>query len=181
MKNYVQDGDVITYTNAGAAIASGDTVVIGALIGIAQTDIAASTGVGTVCVEGVFEVAKTTSLAISQGDRIYWNTSTKKVTKTTSDVYMGVAFEAAGSSDTTCLVSLNENGAEFTVATTVAALTDNTGGATANGTLAVIASGTPATLAAQGTINGVIADNFADLAAKQNEVIAALKAAGLMA
>lgn len=181
MKNYIQKGEVINYSNSGSAIASGDTVVIGALIGIAQTDIAATTGTGSVCLEGVFEVAKTTSLAIAQGDRVYWNTSTKKVTKTTSDVYMGVAFEAAGSSDTTCLVSLNENGAEFTVATTVAALTDNTGGATANGTLAAIASGTPATLAAQGTINGVIADNFADLAAKQNEVIAALKAAGLMA
>jgi len=55
------------------------------------------------------------------------------------------------------------------------ALTDNTGG-TANGTLAAISVSTPADLAAQATINGIIRDNFADLAAKVNAIIAALKA-----
>lgn len=55
------------------------------------------------------------------------------------------------------------------------ALTDSTGG-TANNTLVAIPATTPADLAAQGVINGNIRDNIADLAAKVNAIIAALKA-----
>lgn len=55
------------------------------------------------------------------------------------------------------------------------ALTDGSGG-TANDTLVVIPVGTPADLAAQGAINATIANNFADVAAKINAIIAALKA-----
>ncbi len=109
------------------------------------------------------------------------------------------------------------------IALVLAALTDNSGGATADGTIAVvtaptaltnstggtpsttlaaIASGTPADLAAQGVINGVIADALASLATtqvanrtalialtdaikelstKQNALIASLKTSGAMA
>lgn len=109
------------------------------------------------------------------------------------------------------------------IATVLAALTDNSGGATADGTIAVvtaptaltnstggtpsstlalIATGTPADLAAQGVINGVIANALAsfattqtanlaaivalkdaikELSTKQNALIASLKTSGVMA
>lgn len=175
MKNYIQKGEVINYSNSGSAITSGSTVVIGTLVGIAVSDIAATTGTGSVCLEGVFEVAKTAPLVINQGDRVYWNTSTKKVTKTVSDVYMGVAFEAAISAATTCIVSLNENGSDFAPAATVAALTDSTGG-TATSTIAAITAGAAY---AQADLTA-IKNGLATLAANNNAILTALKAAGLM-
>jgi len=73
------------------------------------------------------------------------------------------------------------------VATTVAALTDNSGGS-ANSTIQVLPTLTdsPATADAlrddfNTNVAPALANNFADLAAKINAVIAALKAAGLMA
>ena len=38
--NYVNEGTVITYSNSGSAISSGDVVVVGEQIGIALSDIA---------------------------------------------------------------------------------------------------------------------------------------------
>lgn len=55
----------------------------------------------------------------------------------------------------------------------ITALTDNTGG-TADNTLALITSTTPADLAAVGVQLGIIKNNFADLAAKVNAILTAL-------
>ena len=82
MKNFVQKGRHLTYINAGSAIAAGAVVVVGKIIGIAETDIAATTGEGTLVVEGVFALAKTAGLAVAQGDKLYWNTSTSAASRT---------------------------------------------------------------------------------------------------
>jgi len=181
MTNFIQDGSTLDYTNAGSAISAGAVVVIGKLVGIAQNDIAASTGTGVVVLEGVFNVPKNTSLAITQGDQLFWDTTPGEVTKTPTDYPIGTAHESAGSSDTTVNVKLLQGGDSTPSAAVVAALTDNSGGTAADGTIGVITSGTPASLAAQGTINGLIADAIAELATKQNAVLTALKNAGLMA
>lgn len=182
-QNYLAEGEVLLFVNdaeGATAIASGDVVVVGKVAGVALVDIAADAE-GSVQIEGVFQVAKTTSLAISQGDELFWNTSTKKVTKTATDFPIGIAYEGAASAATTCYVKLAGGGNSVGQAAVIAALTDNSGGTAADGTIAAITAGTPASLAAQGTINGLIADAVTELAAKQNAVIAALKAAGLMA
>lgn len=180
MKNSVQNGKVITYTNAsGSTILSGAVVIIGSIAAIAITDILDGES-GDCSVEGVFSLTKDTPLAIAQGDEVFWSVSGSEVTKTATDKPLGIAFAAAGSSDTTVNVKIYGQGNGIPVAATVAALTDNTGG-TANDTLAIIPVGTPADLAAQGAINATLANNLADLAAKTNAILTSLKNAGLMA
>jgi len=68
-----------------------------------------------------------------------------------------------------------------TQAAVVAAITDNGGGATADGTIGAITLTEPANLAAQATINNQLADAVKELSTKINAVIAALKTAQLMA
>ena len=76
---YQQEGGVITYANSGSAIAAGDVVVMGHTIGIALTDIAATTGSGAVAVEGVFSgVPKVTAAVFTQGEKLIWDVSAGK-------------------------------------------------------------------------------------------------------
>jgi predicted RecA/RadA family phage recombinase len=181
MQNFVQPGEKITYSNSGSAIAAGDVVIIGSLAGVAMGDIAATTGEGEVLLEGVVSLTKTTPLAIAQGDELFWSTGTSKVTKTATDKPLGTAHAAAGSSATSVDVKLYGRGNGIPVAGTVAALTDNSGGATADGTIGAITTGTPADLAAQAAINTQIRDAVKEVATTLNATIASLKAAGLMA
>jgi len=71
-KNFVRDGDIITYSNTGAAIASGDVVVIGNLLGVALVDIAATTGTGAVAIEGVYSLPKVSAAVIAQGETVVY-------------------------------------------------------------------------------------------------------------
>lgn len=101
-------------------------------------------------------------------------------------VVMNIGAEGGGGQITTDNIAaikaafVAATGGAITPAANVVALTDNSGGS-ATSTLALIASGTPADLAAQGVINGVVKNAIASLAAKTNAEIAALKAAGLQA
>lgn len=96
---YVQPGGKIVYSNSGSAISSGDVVVIGNDIGVAEDDIAATTGSGTVNLEGVYELAKVSGTAFSQGDDLYWDSSQEELTKTASgNTYIGRCHEDAESS-----------------------------------------------------------------------------------
>ena len=111
--NYIQDGDVLTYSNAGSAITAGSVVAIGSLIGIALTDIAATSGSGSVRIEGVFSVPKVTGTAWTQGAKLLWDASAAKfdlgtATPATGDISgCCVASAAAASGDTTGKVLLN--------------------------------------------------------------------------
>lgn len=104
--NGVAEGKVITYANSGSAISANAVVVVGQRVGIATVDIAASTGTGAVALTGVWTVAKTTSLTITQGDLLYWDTGTSKVTKNPTDIPMGYAWASAASAATTVEVLL---------------------------------------------------------------------------
>lgn len=109
--NFVQPGDVITWTNAtGAAVVSGQVVVVGATLGVALVDIAIGAS-GSVRVEGVFSVPKVTTAVIAQGARLLWDVSAGKfdvatATPATGDVSgeSAMAWEAAGNGATTLKV-----------------------------------------------------------------------------
>lgn len=110
MKNHVADGKVVKYVNTGSAIASGAVVAFGSGVGVAVTDIAATTGEGSVQVEGVFLLAKATGTAWVQGDKLYWDASASKFTKTAlANTPAGVAYAAAASGDETGYVKLTDN------------------------------------------------------------------------
>lgn len=108
---YVQDGAVLDWTNGtGAAVSSGDIVVMGDTVGIALVDIADG-DTGSVQIEGVFTVAKVAGTAINQGDSVDYDASegavSKGITTAAGDVTtFGVAAAAAASADTTMQVKL---------------------------------------------------------------------------
>lgn len=101
MKNFVQPGDVLTLTPT-AAVASGVGYLFGAaLFGVATNDVAANTP-GEFITEGVVEIAKTSALAISVGDRLFWDAANKCVNKTTTaQQQVGIAVEAVANPSTT--------------------------------------------------------------------------------
>ena len=133
--NYVQEGEVLAYTNASTAIAAGDLVPLSNHAGVALVDIA-NGATGSVQLSGVFTVDKTTSQTWTVGQALYVDAGTGKATTTaTGNVPAGFAFAAAGSSDTTGQILLGGQLA-LAQAAMVAALTDSSGGAAADGTLA---------------------------------------------
>lgn len=94
MKNYVQPGNNLTVPSP-AAVASGDVVVIGAIVGVAAGDAASGTDLDLVT-EGVFTLPKVSALAIAIGDLVYFDSATKLVNKTASDnTLLGKAVTAA--------------------------------------------------------------------------------------
>lgn len=108
MKNFVQKGQTLTLT-PGAAVASGVGYLFGAaLFGVATNDV--NNGVaGEFQTEGVVEIAKTSALAISVGDRLFWDSTNKVVNKTTTaQQCVGVAVAAAGNPSATVLMKLGQ-------------------------------------------------------------------------
>lgn len=107
MKNFVQRGENIDVVAAPYAAASGAGMQIGAaLFGVAIKDIA-NAGEGVIVVEGVVELAKVSALAITAGDRVFWDNSTKLVNKTaTSNLQIGIAIADAANPSATVKVLL---------------------------------------------------------------------------
>lgn len=113
MKNLVEQGETLNFTNgSGDTITSGSVVVIGEQIGIAKNDVA-NGDVGVLCMEGVFTVPKVTAAVIGQGESVIWDSSVGKfddnlATPATGDVSGAcTAWEAAGASATTIAVKIN--------------------------------------------------------------------------
>lgn len=112
--NYVQQGGVIQYTNAGSAISAGDLVVMGHTIGVAIEDIAASGGVGSVAIEGVFTLPKVSAAVFAQGEKLILDVSAtppafddSSATPATGDINGGaIAMVAGANTETTCVVKL---------------------------------------------------------------------------
>jgi predicted RecA/RadA family phage recombinase len=94
MINYQQDGDVLTLT-PGANVAAGVGYLFGtSLFGVAVADVASGSP-GAFITDGVVEIAKTDSLAIAVGDRVFWDATNKCVNKTTtSQQCVGICVEA---------------------------------------------------------------------------------------
>jgi predicted RecA/RadA family phage recombinase len=108
MKNYVQKGETLTLT-APYAVSSGGGALVGSIFGVAATDVASGEE-GEFQVAGVFDLTREAgaSTGWSQGALIYWNNTTKVITKTaTSNKLIGVAVRAAADGDATGRVRLN--------------------------------------------------------------------------
>jgi len=99
MKNQIDAGAVISYTNAtGSDIASGDVVVLGLMCGIAIVDIADG-ATGNVSIEGNFDLIKKTAAdVIALGDILVADDGVKVITAGTTivdGVIIGRATEAS--------------------------------------------------------------------------------------
>lgn len=190
MKTAVQVGDVLDYANGETAISSGDVVAIGEMIGVAIADIAANE-TGAVAIKGVISVTKVGSQAWSVGDKIFWDKTNLRFTKTASsdaDTLAGYAVEAVGSGagETTGKVLLIPGLGKKAAA--VAALAGTLTGTT-DGTLADVAdialstSNTYTDAAVNAAVNTAIAAvnlQLKELQTTLNAALASLKAAGGM-
>ena len=101
MKNFIQQGDTVDLTPT-IAVASGVGYLVGtALFGVAKADVAANTE-GAFLLSGVVDIAKTSALAITAGDRLFWDATNKVVNKTAaSQMCVGVAVADAANPSAT--------------------------------------------------------------------------------
>lgn len=109
MKNFIQNGKTLTLTPA-AAVSSGVGYLFGtALFGVATNDVVISTA-GEFVTEGVVEIAKTSALAISTGDRVFWDSTNKCVNKTSlAQQCVGIAVADAANPSATVKIKLGNN------------------------------------------------------------------------
>ena len=91
---------------APVAVASGGGALVGAIFGVAKTNIAQGQR-GPFCLTGKFELPKDAN-AIAEGARVYWDNTNKVVTATAgTNTLIGVATLAALAATTTVHVRLN--------------------------------------------------------------------------
>jgi predicted RecA/RadA family phage recombinase len=105
MASYVQKGDVLDYTPA-AAVAAGDVVVIGSLVGVAPVAIAAN-AMGSLAVDGVFSMPCATGATGAQGSAINWYAASG-VADAATGVAAGKLAKARVAGDTSVHVILNK-------------------------------------------------------------------------
>jgi len=104
---FVQEGCSIDYT-PGGAVAAGDVVVQGDLVGVTKRPLAANEA-GALSVDGVFDFAKNTGVAYTVGTILYWDDTNNVVTTTASgNKQIGKVVRAAASADTTVRVRLSQ-------------------------------------------------------------------------
>lgn len=86
---------------------SGDIAVIGSIFGVAAIDAATGDDV-QLSTGGVFTLPKVAALAISIGDKVYFDSAAKLVTKTAGgNTLVGVAVSAAANPSARVDVRLN--------------------------------------------------------------------------
>lgn len=189
--NFVQDGDILLYSNTGSAIASGDVVPMSSRCGIALSDIAATSGTGACSLCGVYSVPKATGQTWTAGQAIFWDSGAGKATTTaTANTPMGFAFADATSGATSGNVELSGKFSNAEAAVQAALGGTLTG--TVDGTLADVAavaiSSAGGNTYADTTVNTAVnvAVTSVNLQLKEiqtvvNAILTKLKAAGLMA
>lgn len=109
--NQVGEGDIIDYDNTGSAIASGDPVVMNDVLGVATVAIAATSGSGSVAIEGEFTLPKVTGTACAVGETLHWDASAggliNTITPASGDISnAAICTVAAASGDTTVVARL---------------------------------------------------------------------------
>ena len=106
--NFIAPGTTVDYANAGAAIVSGQVVLIGTRVGIAKDAIPATTGTGVLHVDGVWQVTKLATDVVTQGQALYWDNGNSRFTTTVgSNVLAGWAYAAAaGGANTVVQIKL---------------------------------------------------------------------------
>jgi len=122
MQNYVESGEsiVVTLGSGETTFASGKAYKIGVTVGVissltrngqtVMSDAASAQGdVAVVKLKGVYTLPKATSLAITQGDALYWDNTNKVLNKTASgNTFAGFAHASAASDATTVLCNLRQ-------------------------------------------------------------------------
>lgn len=104
---FIQEGKYIDHTPVGA-LASGDVIVQGDLVGVTLRPISARE-LGSLAVDGAFDFTKNTGVAYTVGTILYRD-DTNNVATTTSagNKQIGKVVRAAGTTDTIARVRLTQ-------------------------------------------------------------------------
>ena len=108
---FVCEGNAIDYTPS-SAVAAGDVVVQGDLIGVARTSIAANTP-GSLAISGVFDFPKATgaSSGITAGAEVYWDEADQQAKtddESGANKLLGKVIQSAADADSTVRTRLNQ-------------------------------------------------------------------------
>lgn len=104
---FIQEGHYIDHTPAGA-LASGDVVVQGDLVGVTVRPLAAGEA-GSLAVDGIFDFNKNTGVAYAVGTILYWDDTNNVVTTTSAgNKLIGKVVRAAASADITVRIRLSQ-------------------------------------------------------------------------
>ena len=109
MATFKYEGDSIPYTPS-SAVAAGEVVVQGDLVGVAHAAISADV-LGALRVAGVIAFPKSTgsSTALTVGTKVYWDAASEVATTTVgSNKYIGKVAEAAGDDDDEVRVRMSQ-------------------------------------------------------------------------
>ena len=106
---YIQEGDIINYTNGGAsALNNGDVVATAGASGIVTGNGIAVGATGPLVVHGLFQCPADPSVAWAALDKLYWNFTSNFLTNVSSgNTYIGFAQAAKLTTVTTAAVKLN--------------------------------------------------------------------------
>lgn len=160
---FVQEGDAIDYTPSGSAVAAGDVVIAGGILGVAKLPIAVGV-LGAIHIKGVFSLPKG-AFATTVGQKLYWDASAAQVVATPAadDYLLGFATTVQVSGDARVQVLINPSQSGIhTVYSVLPGLVVMCGTSAVTGTLAVAAASTGLTsivsavgnLAENAAING---------------------------
>jgi predicted RecA/RadA family phage recombinase len=106
MKNFVQKGNVVTVT-APQDVMSGNGVQVGALFGVAACHAASGTPV-EIERTGVFDITAMQTDTGTQGAKMYWDNTNRRLTTTaTNNALVGCLAAAKTAVDTTARVLLD--------------------------------------------------------------------------
>jgi predicted RecA/RadA family phage recombinase len=110
--NFVQPGDTLTLIAPAGGVVAGAGYVIGSIFVVALVSASAGATFSGMA-EGVFRMTKAASgsgKAFTEGEAVFWdNGANKRWDKTASGFFqIGVAVAAAATTDTTCLVRINQ-------------------------------------------------------------------------
>lgn len=106
-KNHVKEGKTMTWPNdTGSPVVSGEVVPMADMIGVALGDID-DTKEGELATEEIWELPKEAALALSAGDRVYWDVANSNIDATNTNVAAGVVWKDALAADPTVWVKIN--------------------------------------------------------------------------
>ncbi|MFN3746943.1 MAG: phage head-tail joining protein [Hyphomicrobiaceae bacterium] len=107
MKSHIQGGRMITAAVPAGGVASGDGVIVGALLGVAAFTAAEDEAV-EIARRGVYLLPKNPTAVRTLGARVAWDAAEKRIDLPGTGFYpVGIATEAAGDGVTTVRVRLD--------------------------------------------------------------------------
>lgn len=106
MKNFIQSGCTLTVI-APANVLGGQALLVGAIFGVACHDAVQGTPV-EINRFGVYALAAVAADTLAAGDKVYWDNTARRATKTaTNNVLIGAAATAKSGTESSATVLLD--------------------------------------------------------------------------